>query len=111
MRNRVRSIVGVKFRQRLIEFDMECYGVGSCLVLNNGYGWVTRSFVWRVTGLDRVWYQTRGMESYGEFDAECYGVGSCLVSNNGYRQVTRSFALRVMGLDCVLVSGNGCGES
>ena len=67
--------------------------------------------MWRVTGLDHVWYQTRGMESYSEFDVECYGVGSCLVSNNGYGRVTRSFVLRVTGLDHVLVSGNGCGES
>ena len=95
--DRVQSIVGVEFRQRPIKFDMECYGVGSCLVLNNGYGRVTRSFVWRVTGLDHVWYQTRGMESYGEFDAKCYGVGSCLVSNNEYGQVTRSFCIEGYG--------------
>ena len=45
------------------EFDMEGYGVGSYLVLNNGYGWVTRSFALRVMGLDRVLVSGNG---YGE---------------------------------------------
>ena len=80
-------------------------------MLGSNLGSDRLNLTWRVTGLDHVWYQSRGMESYGEFDVEGYGVGLYLVSNNGYGRVTRSFALRVTGLDRILVSGNGYGES
>ena len=48
-----------------VSLTQSVMGLDRILVLNNGCGRVTRSFAWRVTGLDCVWYQTRGMESYG----------------------------------------------
>ena len=61
MRDRVRSVVGIDFGQRLIEFDVGGYRDGLDRIRYRTMGGGLRGVLrGGVTGLDRVWYQAVG---------------------------------------------------